>query len=117
MSNTVVNRKVTLILYDLHRLLALFVTLFQTARTLYLLCAIAGYSKRGAYSWHGDTSTLGNFAREGITLWKCFLNKNSVEMKHVLPFNSFSKGRGMCRATDWLYFLLLLLLPVLLLPL
>ena len=37
MSNTVVNHEVPFI-YDLHRLLALFVTLFQTARTLYFLC-------------------------------------------------------------------------------
>ena len=44
MSNTMANRKVTSI-YDLHRLLAHLLTLFQTARTLYLFCVGAGYSK------------------------------------------------------------------------
>ena len=50
MSNTVVNREVIFI-YNLHRLLALFVILFQTARTLYFLWVRGGYSKTGAYSW------------------------------------------------------------------
>ena len=43
-----------------HRLLALFCTLFQTARTLYFLWAGGHYSQRGAYSWRGDTSKSSN---------------------------------------------------------
>jgi len=52
MSNTVVNGEV---IYDFHRLLALFVRLFQTARRLYFLQVGGGYSQTGAYSWRRDT--------------------------------------------------------------
>ena len=34
----------------------IFRTIFQTARTLYLLWASGHYSQRGAHSWLGDTS-------------------------------------------------------------
>jgi len=52
MSNTVVNHEDMTFTGYWH-----FSPDFQTAPTLYFLWVGGGYSKTGAYSWHGDTST------------------------------------------------------------
>ena len=99
----------------------IFRTIFQTARTLYLLWASGHYSQRGAHSWLGDTSTvlvsrykyleIGLLSHNHATIsriFRCFMPDTStlrcgyctvhVPLKVHMPFKVHV---GICYALTW----------------